>query len=311
MGVWNLGLYSSDFALDLRSTISAVLRLPFSDERLVDFVCESEPQAAQNTTDEDHTTFWLVLADQLAKRGIVTTRARELALAIIDTDADLASMERRGAQAADLKKRRAVTQKLRVHLETAQPATKPRVVLKKPQPYLMEIGDMIRYPTSGGKPINPYASPAQLAEPGGPLSFSQDGYGAFVVIDSGRAFDFLAWYRPVRIAMVVQDVHATDMLVNGELLWVLGLGGTCSAAHFKRMQLEKIGTVAVDPSKLLSVFPAMRPSHAQAISDISIANSLYTGPSLKHYALAPPDTAERERRGRNLTMRGIGQILTD
>ncbi len=311
MGVWNVGLYSSDFALDLRSTISAVLRLPFSEEQLVDFVCESEPQAAQNVEDEDHTAFWLVLADQLAKRGIVTTRARAIALSIIDTDADLASMERRGAQAPDLKKRRAVLQKLRVHLETTQPATKPRAVLKKPQPYLMDIGDVIRYPTSGGKVINPYASPAQLAEPGGPLSFSQDGYGAFLVIDSGRAFHFLAWYRPVRLAIAAPDVPAADMLLNEELLWVLGLGGTCSAAHFKRMQFEKIGTLKVDRSKLLSVFPAMRPSHAQAISDISIANSLYTGPYLKHYALAPPETTEPERRGRNLTLRGIGQILAD
>ena len=311
MGVWNLGLYSSDFAMDLRSTISAVLRLPFSEERLVDFVCESEPQAAQNKADEDYTTFWLVLADQLAKRGIVATRARDLAISIIDTDADLASMERRGALASDLKKRAAILQKLRVHLETAQPATKPRVVLKKPQPYLMEIGDVIRYPTSGGKPINPYASPAQLAKPGGPLSFNHDGYGAFVVIDAGRAFDFLAWYRAVRMGTAMGDAPAADMVLNEELLWVLGLGGTCSAAHFKRMRLEKIGAVRVDRSKLLGAFPDMRPSHAQAIGDISIANSLSTGPSLKAYALAPPGTTERERRGRNLTLRGIGQILMD
>jgi hypothetical protein len=109
----------------------------------------------------------------------------------------------------------------------------------------------------------------------------------------------------------MRDAPAADMLLNEELLWVLGLGGTCPGAHFKRMRLEKIGKVAVDRSKLLGVFPDMRPSHAQAIGHISIANSLYTGPSLKHYALAPPETAERERRGRNLTLRGIGRILMD
>ena len=80
MGVWSVGLYSSDFALDLRSTISAVLRLPFSDERLIDAICETEPQSAENPDDEDYATFWLVLADQLAKRGLPATRARDIAL---------------------------------------------------------------------------------------------------------------------------------------------------------------------------------------------------------------------------------------
>ena len=35
MGRWGTGLYSGDFAMDLRSTIRAVARLPFSADRLV------------------------------------------------------------------------------------------------------------------------------------------------------------------------------------------------------------------------------------------------------------------------------------
>ena len=74
MGVWSVALYSSDFGLDLRNTISAVLRLPFSEEQLIDAICEAEPQSSENPDDEDYSTFWLVLADQLAKRGLPTTR---------------------------------------------------------------------------------------------------------------------------------------------------------------------------------------------------------------------------------------------
>ena len=71
MGVWGTRLYSGDFAMDLRSTIAAVVRLPFEVDRLVEILCETEPDAAENSANEDHTTFWLILADQFAKRAIV------------------------------------------------------------------------------------------------------------------------------------------------------------------------------------------------------------------------------------------------
>ena len=36
MGAWGTGLYSGDFATDLRGMVRAVTRLPFSADRLVD-----------------------------------------------------------------------------------------------------------------------------------------------------------------------------------------------------------------------------------------------------------------------------------
>ena len=76
MGVWGSSLYSDDFAMDLRSAISAVSRLPYDGDKLVDLLCESEPSAANNPEDEDYSTFWLVVADQFTKRGIASDRAR-------------------------------------------------------------------------------------------------------------------------------------------------------------------------------------------------------------------------------------------
>jgi hypothetical protein len=64
MGTWGAGLYSGDLAMDLRSTIGAVTRLPFEGDRLVEILCEAEPGAANNPEDEEHTVFWLVVADQ-------------------------------------------------------------------------------------------------------------------------------------------------------------------------------------------------------------------------------------------------------
>src|SRR5215467_7224110 len=104
MGVFGTGLYSGDFALDLRPVVGAVLRLPFDPDKLVDVLSGTEPSAASNSSDEDHTTFWLVVADQFAKRGIACDRVRTKALAIIDTGADIAMLGKLGMKAGDLRK---------------------------------------------------------------------------------------------------------------------------------------------------------------------------------------------------------------
>jgi len=118
MGTWGAGLYSADMALDLRATIGALVRLPFDEERLVEVLCDGEPKAASDPQDEDHTTFWLVLADQFAKRGLVSAQVQAKALDIIDNERDLAMLAARGMKEADLRKRAAALQKLRAALSS-------------------------------------------------------------------------------------------------------------------------------------------------------------------------------------------------
>ena len=300
MGVWGVGLYSGDFAQDLRGTIRAVARLPFDNDRLVDILCETEPTTANNQDDEDHTTFWLVVADQFFKRGIACDRVREKALAIIDGGSDLAMLAKLGMDPAGLKKRRQMLDKLRLRL-AAPVGARRGSVLKKPQAYLMDVGDVFVYPTCGGRCINPYfASKGEQTYWGdkGSMPWKQDGWSALLIVDRGRAFDFLSWYRPLKISMAL-DHKPTVAELGGELLWKLPLAGTCSAVHFKRMELEKIGALAIDPDKFKSAFPNLRPGTAQAISDISIANQMETGPSSVEVATYNPYP----------TITGIGKIL--
>jgi hypothetical protein len=87
--------------MDLRGTISAVVHLPFDSDKLTDILLESEPTVANKPDAEDHTTFWLVIADQFPKRSIAGDRVRE----IIDSGADVAMREKRGMNASDLRKR--------------------------------------------------------------------------------------------------------------------------------------------------------------------------------------------------------------
>jgi hypothetical protein len=274
MGAWGTGLYSSDLALDLRGTISAVARLPFDSDRLAEILCDSEPDAANNPDDEEHTVFWLVVADQFAKREIVCARVREKALAIIDDGSDLAIHAKLGMSPSNLKKRQKMLTELRARLAAASASSaKPRPVLKRPQSFLMEVGDCLVYPTSGKDCINSYyASKDKI--PG----WKHDGWGAMVLVDRGRAFDFLVWYTPLTISapMPEKPTFATLRFIPS---WVFKRPGTCSPVHFKRLELEKIGSLTIDREKLARAFPTMKPGTSAAIDDISIANALGIPPA--------------------------------
>jgi hypothetical protein len=315
VGVFGTGLYSGDFAMDLRCTIRAVSRLPFAPDRLIDILCESEPGAAKDPSDDDHTTFWLVVADQFAKRGIESALGRNTALAIIDQGTDIAILRRLGMTATDLRKRAKMLDELRVRL-VAPPITKRRAVLKAPQPLLMEVGDVFVYPTCAGDNINPYFASKQMQKfqrKDGSVSWEwkQDGWAAMVIVDRGRAFDFLSWYRPLTVAQATAEKLTLEGL-RGELLWKLGHPGTCSATHFKRMELEKIGVLPIDDAKLRHNFPDMKPGTYSAINDISLANTMHVRPSVPDSAT--PRSAEPPKRvfsRSDPTILGIMQILSD
>src|SRR5436305_12434095 len=140
MGAWGAGLYSSDMAADMRAVIKSALRLPFDEDRIVDILSDSERRAAADPGSEDHTTFWLVLADQFEKRGVAHAPTREKAIAIIDRGDDLSMMEKRGMKPADLRKRGAKLAELRARLAAAPAAAKPRATIEAPQPYILELG---------------------------------------------------------------------------------------------------------------------------------------------------------------------------
>jgi hypothetical protein len=298
MGVWATGLYAGDFALDLRSTIGAVAKLPFDSDRLLQILCESEPAAADRSDDGDHTTFWLVAADQFAKRGIDNKRSRDIALEIIATGSDLAMLEKLGMQPADLRKRKKVLEEVRERILAPVVRTKPRETMKKPQELLMQTGDELVYPTFGGRCRNPYFVDQDKDRMGSATpSWRADSWAAMVIVDCGRAFDFLAWYRPLTLATAMAEKPEPAVL-NGDLIWKLGRPGTCTAPHFKRMGLEKIGTVAIDRARITACFGELRPGISAAVSDISIANQISVGPYVKAERIAEPGNLASVKPGR-------------
>ena len=308
MGVLGTGLYSRDFALDLRSAVGAVLRLPFDPDKLVDALSGTEPSAANKSSDEDHTTFWLVIADQFARRGIACDRVRTKALAIIDTGIDIAMLEKLGMKANELRKRQRILDEVRARIVGAPTTNKPRTVLQKPEPLLMEIGDVLAYPTCSGENINPYR-PSRAANihytKTGREPWKQDGWGAMVILDCGRAFEYLAWYRPAKLAEAMAEKPTLDSL-RSEMLWSIESPGTCSPSHFRKMELEKIGVFSVDREKANVIYPKRFGTGASAaVQDISIANRMKA--ALPGTALPNP---RGEKKYYTPTLSGIEEVLS-
>jgi hypothetical protein len=311
MGVFGTGLYSGDFAMDLRSTISAVIRLPFDSDKLVNILCESEPKVANAPGDEDHGTFWLVLADQFAKRSIVCDRVRDKALEIIDSGAHIALHQKLGMNPSDLRKRQRMLIELRGRITAPALVRRPRAVLKKPQSLLMGVGDVFAYPTFGGRCINAYAASRELDREGtGTPAWKQDGWAAMVIVDRGWAFDFLAWYRPLTISKAMAQKPTLEEL-REVVLWRLAHAGTCSPLHFRRMEFENIGALPVDTDKLRRLFPAdIVPGTRAAVGDISICNGVSVGPYVPEVMMPRPGEPLSFKRGRPYpTILSVREIL--
>jgi hypothetical protein len=271
VGSWGSSLYSGDFAADLRRTVAVVARLPFDAEKLIDLLVDVERASATNADDADHTVFWLVVADQLARRGVHSSRAREAALEIIDSGRDLELMARLGMPDRDRRRRSQNLAELRARLLSPAEVKRGRM-LQRPQPFLWEPGEVLAFPTSRGECINPYFRNKSLITGG----WSQDGWGAAIVVERGRAFDFLTWYRPLVASSVEQEKPVIDTIV-ARRHWRLDRPGTASRLHIARMEIEGIGRLNVDLTKLHARFAKLPTGVADAVNDVSIANRLRVG----------------------------------
>ena len=279
MGAWGVSLYSGDFAQDLRASVTAVARLPFDAERLLEYLCATEPTAANNPTDSDHTTFWLTIADQFAKRGIDCARAREKALAIIADGADLAAMAALGMDEKSLVKRKAMLEELRARIAAPADAP-PRKLLKSPQKLLLEAGEVLTYPICDGEPINPYTIGKEWERV---KAWRQDGWGALVIAECGLAFDYLAWYRPLVICEPFLGEPSLAELREPRM-WLLRNPGTLTGRHIATMRMKSLGRIEVDPARLSQFFPERMSPVSCVVSDISMGNNMTVAPLGVHEA---------------------------
>lgn len=270
MGAWGTGLYAGDFAADLRNVVRAASRLPLDEAGLVRAICESEKSAADDPADEDHTIFWLVLADQFEKRGIFSARVRDMALAIIDGGKDAAMMQKLGMKPADLRKRAAKLGELRARIAAQPMASRPRKTMQRPEPYVFEVGGVYAYPTLGGDTINPYLGPTRFDR----SKWGSDGFGLMLVIGRGRALDYLPWYHAATSLAVTPSIPDRASLIS-KVRWGLPIYGTASPSPFrKKMEIEELGVFPIPQARIDHFFPHLAPGTVYAVQDISLCNSM-------------------------------------
>ena len=288
MGTWGAGLYSNDFAEDFRASIKAVTRLPCEPARLLEILRENSNSIADDPRDEDHTTFWLIVADQFHKRGINLPALYDKAVEIIDDCRDLEMLASLGMSEADLRKRKKNLAELREKIIAPVPEKK-RPVLSKPQPYVMDHGDLLAYPMSkDGYPVNPYMA--------ADTDWSVDKWGVVLIVECRRAFGYFAWYRPLILASPSSASKPPEpsALRGKNRKWCLAIPGTCSPIHFKRMRLQKLANLPVSDARFAETFSNLEKGDEYAVADRSIANSLDVD-----------DVSDRP------TINGLGPILED
>jgi hypothetical protein len=235
MGAWGGGLYESDFALDLKGTIEAVLRAPLSDDEVL---AELWASHGEGSTDVEALDYWLVLADQFERRGLRRRDVFERALAIVEAGEDLAALEALAAEPKTIAKRRKNMAKLVERLREPRPAKKRRP-LKSPEPLLLEPGEALAWPTDRGNSINPYVPADSLWRLGG---FKQDGWGFGIVTDAGHQFHVLACYAVQVLKWRRAERPSPELAVHCPRSPYRY--GTTSKLHLERSGVERLGRVA-------------------------------------------------------------------
>lgn len=261
MSTWGPGLYSDDFALDLKAAISVVTRLPHDAPEIVRLLADLNPVARQQK-DEDYATFWLVLADQLQRKGIESD-GRSIALEIIEDRTNLTVLEDLGMESSDLHKRSKMLDQLAERLANP-PKPKQRRTLKKPQPLLAHPGEIYIFPVdSRANVYNPYLTNPDESR------FVPAGWSSCLIVDAGHALEYLAWYQIA--PSLEQWAEQPDLAEAARPIDpAMNSVGTTSKNHLTRMQLKLAG--AIDPPNAAPPDPGLVLS--VVASDISASNAL-------------------------------------
>lgn len=242
MGTWGASLYEDDTASDLKKSIALVSKIPVDGHQLLELLEQS--QGNTDPDDVDGGLFWLVVADQFEKMGIESTRAASIALRVIESGTDIATCKAKGADEKFLKARQKMLSELAARLQQPRPL-KVKSKPKKPPPLVLSTGEVFAFPTMAGSAWHPY----RLSSTG---PFIADGWGALVVLATGRAYGWLPWVALASLSVPPETKPTLDAALDGQLIphpQTYGAGRFVpKPSHVKGLRLELLGTIDLDPS---------------------------------------------------------------
>jgi hypothetical protein len=259
LGAWGPGLYSCDVALDLKADIASMVRLPVDEETLVGRIRALWP-CADEPDDEDHTDFWLVLADQLHGYGIACPPVLERARKIIESETDLEVKQSLEMAPGDLKKRAAVLAKIGAKLAAPHPKPRGRRLLHVPEPFVLDAGACLAYCTQDGNAPNVYMRQSDIDR-----TFMPNGWGAFIVLARAHKLGYFARHLVARLAVEpkikpTRESCAASRLSANKFAWSREPPTPAVAwvdvtkPHLKKLGADPLGTLAVDGDAVRRTF---------------------------------------------------------
>jgi hypothetical protein len=253
MGAWGPGLYQSDTASDLKAKLARFVRLPIPVSELVERIVAGEA-AASDSEDEDSTTFWLVLADQLHRYAIEHQATFARALTFIESGDDDRMMAALDMNPRDREKRRKELDGLKARLAVPHPKPVNRKLLKAPEPFTLAEGEIWAFPVEDGNPPNTYF-PADWID----QNFKPNGWAAFAVSANRH---LLGWFaasfvirlqvdgpeRPDLRTCLASRISGTRYGYVPERLPPSHVAGwvEISKPVLKKMRAERIGATSFD-----------------------------------------------------------------
>ena len=234
MGAWGGGLYDSDFGCDMRADIAGYMRAPISDDEILAAV-EQAHGLGHDGEHIDGFDYWLVLADQLERRGIHRPEIFDRAIGIIERGEDIAALIKLDAKPGMVEKRRKVDAELLERLRNPRPPKKRRP-LKTPQPLLFEVGDLLIWPTDKGTRNSEY--------PAWGIPFRQDGWGFGVITAAQHDYGVFAHYAMRHLMWRRADRPTVSDAPNCRRSY--HYGGGLSRKYLEFVGVEKIGQVGPD-----------------------------------------------------------------
>ena len=138
MGAWGTGLYSDDFALDVKNDLLAAINDGKSCRTAIEELGRKYEVYTHNDN-PDIPVFWFVCADVLWRKGRLEDDVKQITLSYIDSGVDVMRWAVESPSMA--RRRKAVLEKLRSRLLSPQPEAKP-IRIKRLYVCPWNIGDV-------------------------------------------------------------------------------------------------------------------------------------------------------------------------
>ena len=154
----------------------------------------------------------------------------------------------------------------------------------RPPPRIVEAGDVLAFPTMRTASLNPWCRPSQDPWPvSGHGPFVQDGWGAMLILATGRAYDWFPWCSYGRLSLT-SSAEPTLGGARGSRLLIVETAqvGIPRKQHLKRIGALPLGRLPLDMKKV-------RAKIALTPRNVTPEYVAYVGWSIYQHALDRPE----------------------